>query len=194
VVTAAQQAGITADIVYQRALCEYETVGAEQLGVVYQQMMNNDDRKSRAAYYTPEPLAQWVARFSMQLGLDKLGRDPEQVMRLAAIDPACGAGILLVHGARVLSHAYASRLAGGEPTGALMLAVMPRVVLNCVYGVDIDPVAVELAKLAVSLETAGTLTPAMLDRHIICGNVLEGDLPPAYPVPNPPGSFEGEAA
>jgi hypothetical protein len=181
VVTTAAEAGITADIVYQRALCEYETVGAEQLGVVYQRMMDGDDRKKQAAYYTPEPVAEWMAQISMQLGLDRLGPEPEQVMRITAIDPSCGAGVLLVHTARTLSHAYASRLVGGEPSGALMLAVMPRVVLECVFGVDMDPIAVDLARLALSLETVGALTPAMLARHIVCDNVLDGPdhIPPA---------------
>lgn len=179
--TTAQQAGITADIVYQRALCEYETVGAEELGTVYQQMMNEAERKRRAAYYTPDAVAKFTARFSLGLGVDQVGPDAEHVLRITAIDPACGAGILLVHSARILAHAYASRLVGGEPTGALMLAVMPRVILECVFGVDNDPVAVDLARLALSLETVGALTPAMLARHVVCGNVLDGPghLPPA---------------
>lgn len=180
--TTATAAGITADIVYQRAITEYEDVGAEQLGTVYQQMLEEADparRKSQGSYYTPEPLAAWLCRFVAEVGLDKIGPEPEQVMRIAAIDPSCGSGIFLVHAARVLSYEYARRLVNGEPSGDLMLAVMPRVVLNCVFGVDIDPVAADLARLAVSLETCGAITPAMLDRHIICGNVLAGDSPPA---------------
>jgi len=179
---AAAAAGVTAGIVYQRAICEYETVSAEELGAVYQQMMDSPSRKRQAAYYTPEPLAQFLARFSTEIGLNQLGPEPEQVMRIVAIDPACGAGILLVHAARLLSHAYASRLIGGrEPSGDLILAVMPRVILECVFGVDNDPVAVDLARLALSLETVGALTPDMLARHIVCDSVLEGSdhLPPA---------------
>ncbi|MEN3308839.1 MAG: hypothetical protein V7603_5041 [Micromonosporaceae bacterium] len=180
--TAAAATGITADIVYQRALCDYETVGAEELGTVYQQMMGQATRKDQAAYYTPEPLARFLTRFATQLGLDQLGPEPEQVMRIVAIDPACGAGIMLVHAARLLSHAYAARLIGGrEPSGDLILAVMPRVILECVFGVDNDPIAVDLARLALSLETVGALAPDMLARHVVCDSVLDGPdhLPPA---------------
>lgn len=180
--TTATKHGITAEIVYQRAVTEYEEVGAEQLGAVYQQMLHKADpagKHKQGVYYTPEALADWMTRFSMRLGLDRIGPEPEQVMRITAIDPSCGAGIFLVHSTRVLSHAYASRLVDREPSGDLMLAVMPRVVLECVFGVDIDPVAVDLARLAVSLETCGAITSAMLERHIICGNVLDGDSPPA---------------
>lgn len=193
-VTAAE-AGITADVVYQRALTEFEDVGAEQLGVVYQQMLQEQQvgkRKKQGSYYTPEQVAEFMTRFSVQQALGRVDAEPEQVMRICAIDPACGAGIFLVWMGRTLAREYASRLIGGEPSGDLMFAVLPRVFLNCAFGVDLDPVAVDLARLAVSLETAGTLTPAMLERHIVVGNVLEGDLPPAFPVPNPPGSFDGE--
>lgn len=172
---------ITADDVYQEALIEYETVGAEELGSTYQRLMNPTKRKAGGSYYTPEALAKWLSNFSLSIGLDQVGPDPSQVMRLTALDPSCGSGIFLVHAARVLSRAYAYRLVGGEPSGGLILAVMPRVVLECVYGVDIDPVAVDLSRLSVSLETGGALTPAMLERHIVCDSVLEGPdhLPPA---------------
>jgi hypothetical protein len=172
---------ITAEDVYQEALIQYETVGAEELGVTYQRLMSPKDRKASGSYYTPEALAKWLSDFTLGIGLDQVGPDAAQVMRITALDPSCGSGIFLVHAARVLSHAYASRLIGGEPSGDLMLAVMPRVVLECVYGVDIDPVAVDLSRLAISLETCGALAPAMLSRHIVCDSVLEGPdhLPPA---------------
>lgn len=174
-------ATLTAQDVYQEALIEHETVGAEQLGTTYQRLMNNDVRKAGGSYYTPEPVADWLSNFSLTLGLDKVGPDAAQVLRITALDPACGAGIFLVHAARVLSHAYASRLVGREPSGDLILAVMPRVVLECMYGVDVDPVAVDLARLAVSLETVGAITPQMLERHIVCDSVLDGPdhIPPA---------------
>lgn len=174
--------GITADVVYQRAVAEYEHVGAEELGNIYQQMLQGQDlsrRKSQGSYYTPQAVAKWTSDFSISVGLNQIGPNPEQVMRITALDPACGTGIFLAMAARTLAHAYASRIVGGEPSGDLMLAVMPRVILECVYGVDMDPVAVDLARLALSLETAGALTPAMLDRHVICGDTLSGAEPPA---------------
>jgi type I restriction-modification system DNA methylase subunit len=178
----ATAAGITADLIYQQALCEYETVGAEELGRVYQQMIDEATRKKHSIYYTPEPVAHFLTKFATQLGLHQIGPEPEEVMRIVALDPTCGAGIMLVHAARLLSHAYASRLiADPEPSGDLILAVMPRVILECVYGVDNDPIAVDLARLALSLETVGALTPDMLARHIVCDSVLQGPdhLPPA---------------
>lgn len=174
-------AELTAERVYQEATARYEHVGAEELGIVYQEMMAGDERLARGSYYTPDGVAGWMNKFSLGLALRQVGPAAEHVLQVVALDPACGAGIFLVHAARFLAHAYASRLVDGEPSGDLMLAVLPRVILECVYGVDLDPIAVDLARLAVSLETAGALTPAMLSRHIVCDSVLEGPdhVPPA---------------
>lgn len=181
--TTAAANGITADVVYQRAVAEFATVGAEELGIVYQTMLQGGDldrRKRQGSYYTPEILAESMSRFSLGIGLGQVGPDPEQVMRIVALDPACGSGVFLVHGARVLAHADASRPVGGEPSGELVLAVLPRVVLECVFGMDIDPVAVDLARLSLSPETCGAIPPAMLERHVVCKNALDGpDGPPA---------------
>jgi type I restriction-modification system DNA methylase subunit len=174
---------ITAELVHRCAEARYDQVGPEELGSVYEEMLQDsagDQRRSQGSYYTPGPVAAFMTKFAIDLGIGQLGPHPHEVLRILACDPSCGAGVFMVAAARVLAHAYASRLIGGnEPSGDLTLAVMPHVILCCVFGVDKDPVAVDLAKLALSLETADTLTPAMLDRHIICGNTLDGDEPPA---------------
>lgn len=177
-----QSRAVTVEDVYQEALCDFDTVGAQELGVTYERLINPGQRRDQGTYYTPDELAHFLAQFSMDLGLNQVGPEPAQVLRIVALDPACGAGVLLVHAARLLSHAYATRLLNGrEPSGDLILAVLPRVILECVFGVDADPVAAGLARLSLSLETAGALTPAMLEQHVVCDSVLEGPghLPPA---------------
>ena len=174
--------GVTAAQVYAAAVEEYgeDNVGAGELGAVYEAMQGATEKKRRGVFYTPDPLASPMSRLAVEIvGLRQIGPEPEQVMRVVALDPACGCGIFLVHAARQLSAEYARRLIGGDPSGDLILAVMPRVILNCVFGIELDPVAVELARLAVSLETVGAITPAMLDQHIICGDTLAGAFPPA---------------
>lgn len=180
--TAPDGPAVTADEVYAEAVARYgeDNVTGRELADTYESMLASAARKKGGVYYTPQPVAKMMTRFSIEVAIQRVGVDPNQLLRLIMLDPACGCGPFLVEAARQLSYAYAQRLlGGGEPSGDLMLAVMPRVVLECVFGVDIDPVAVELAKLAVSIETAGALTPSMLDRHIICGNALAGDSPPA---------------
>lgn len=171
---------ITAEAVYERAREQHEDVTAYELGTTYESMQSMGRRKKTGVWYTPEPLAAAMSRFAVEIvGLRQVGPEPEQVMRVIALDPTCGCGIFLVNAARQLSIEYARRLVGAEPSGDLVLAVMPRVILNCVFGVELDPVAAELARLALSLETAGAITPGMLERHVICGDSLAGASPPA---------------
>jgi hypothetical protein len=59
------------------------------------------------------------------------------------------------------------------------LFVLPQIILTCVYGMDRDPLAVDLARLALSLETDGQVPPQALARNIVCGDHLRGDQPPA---------------
>lgn len=174
---------ITAADVYQEALIAFETVGAEELGVTYEAMLAGKDprkRKGQGTYYTPEPLAEAVSRFSLDLAASQLtGPSPHELLRIVAMDPACGSGLMLAAGARWLAMEYAARLTGGRPTAALAVAVMPTVVLSCMFGVDVDPVAAELARMALSIETVGAVSPQQLERHIICGDTLAGAWPPA---------------
>lgn len=173
---------VTAEEIYARAVEKHgaDSVGVEQLGDAYQEILQKaGKRRENESYYTPGPVASFMTRFALTQAIEHLGPAPVQVLRIVVIDPACGAGVFLVEAARRLAHAYASRLAGAEPAGDLMHAVLPNIILNCVYGIDIDAVAVDLARLALSLETARTVTPEMLARHVIVGNTLAGASPPA---------------
>jgi len=68
--------------------------------------------------------------------------------------------------------------------------VLPTVITECVFSLDIDPAA-ELARRALSLETGGELAPPALERNVICGNPLEGDSPPAMEDRLHPPTAEG---
>ena len=171
---------VSAASVLAEARSRYDgAVGAEELGKTYMAMLKAEKSKTGDVEYTPRQLAAPMTRMALAAVIDQVGPEPGQLLRLVICDPSCGAGVFLVEAARQLSFAYARRLIAGEPSGDLMLAVMPRVVLECIFGVDIDPVAVDLARLALSLETAGALTPAMLARHVIAGDALGPAGPPA---------------
>lgn len=155
-----------------------DNVGPYELAFMYESMQANADRKKKGVYYTPRGVAQPMTRMALEAAVAQLKDGPHAVLAICLIDPAVGCGPFLVEAARELSLRYAKALCG-EPNPDVAVAVTPHIVLNCLFGVDIDPVAVELAKRALSAETGGTVTPAMLDRHIIAGNVLVGDSPPA---------------
>lgn len=176
---------ITAEAVLAEARRRHgDQVGASELGTTYEAMMATTDRRQRAAYYTPGEVAGFMPRFSIEVAMRSLGPEPWELLRLLAIDPACGAGMFLESTALQIVDAYLTR-AIGDPADQLTHLrpkVLPDVITACIFGVDLDPVAVDLSRLTLSLLTGGELSPGDLERHVVCDNVLLGPdhLPPAY--------------
>jgi hypothetical protein len=115
--------------------------------------------------------------------LDALKRDyDDRILRLRILDPAMGSGHFLLRVCQRLAEEIATHQYTGDETGNGMQqgesAVSfwkRRVVEHCLYGVDLNPLAVELAKLALWLETvAGDEPLSFLDHHLRHGNSLVG--------------------
>lgn len=159
------------------------------VGTCYEQLIS----RKNAAWYTPPEVAQGMAQFSIGMQLDQLAAahpdDPHVVFRIVALDPACGAGVFLVAAARLIATRYAERLFG-RTSPAAVAAVMQDVMEETVFGVDIDPVAVELARAALWLEARCRPPITFMDRNVVCGDTLAG------PHVQPPKLAErlGEAA
>jgi len=111
----------------------------------------------------------------------------ERVLALNALDPAMGSGHFLVEATDYLARRIVSAnveteaLTGGDEESELSYW-RRRVVERCIYGVDLNPLAVELAKLSLWLATVARGKPlSFLDHHLRCGNSLIGarvaDLP-----------------
>lgn len=177
--------GVTAAEVLAEARRRHgNQVGASELGTVYEELMAPADRRQRAAYYTPDTVAGFMSQFSVDVAMRSLGPEPWELLRILAIDPACGAGMFLESTAIQIADAYLTR-AIGDPADQLTHLrpkVLPEVILSCIFGVDIDPVAADLSRITLSLLTGGQLTPDDLARHVVCDSVLDGPdhLPPAY--------------
>lgn len=143
-------------------------------------------RDKQGAWYTPPEISAFMARAGLGLEIERLaaGGDPGAIFDLAVIDPACGAGVLMVESARFIAARLAVRVSGQDPPPETHVrAALPVVMTNCVYGVDIDPVAVDLARTALWLEAGGRPPFGFMDRNVIVGDVLAGpdeNLPPAY--------------
>jgi type I restriction-modification system DNA methylase subunit len=172
---------VTAVEVLEEARARHgEDLDAELLGETYEAMVAMAERKAGGIFYTPKPVAQFMTTFALEQAVRQIGAaDPQAILRLVTCDPSCGCGVFLVQAARLLAANYAGRLFGGQPTAGQVFAVMPTIVMWCIFGIDIDPVAVELARVAVSIETGGSVPAEALARHIVCGNPLDGDSPPA---------------
>ena len=105
---------------------------------------------------------------------------PEQaLLALKICDPACGSGHFLISAAhRIAKRLAAIRAGEDEPAPSLIQNALRDVIGNCIYGVDINPMAVELCKISLWMEALDPGKPlTFLDHHIQCGNSLLGCTP-----------------
>lgn len=157
------------------------TWGATELGALREQLLTNDDRGATGAWYTPPEIAGPLTHAALSEVADwYLDDAPADIRSVSVLDPACGGAVFLIAAARLLATLYAGRLYHThQPAPLTVTAVMADILKSCVYGIDTDPVAVDLAKSACWLETSGFTPIDWLDDNIIVGNALNGDLPPA---------------
>ena len=131
-------------------------------------------RKVSSSYYTPDNLVQCLLDTALTPVLDQAEAESgaEGILDLNIIDPACGSGHFLLGAARRM----ATRVAQiRNPDAPDYNAAMRDVVRNCIHGVDRNPMAVELAKVALWIETVEPGKPlGFLDANIQCGDALLG--------------------
>ena len=137
-------------------------------------------RKTTGSYYTPDELVQRLLASTLDPVIDRtVDADPERpvgaLLKLAIVDPACGSGHFLLGAARRLADRVARIRAGGTPTPGDYQRALRDVVRRCIYGVDMNPLAVEICKVGLWLESIDPGLPlTFLESHIRCGNSLIG--------------------
>ncbi|MFZ5676727.1 MAG: Eco57I restriction-modification methylase domain-containing protein [Pseudomonadota bacterium] len=139
------------------------------------------ERRLSGSYYTPDTLVQELLRSSLDpLVADTIARNPADpvgaLLALRVIDPACGSGHFLLAAARRLAAEIAKLQAGSDtPDEAARQHALREVVRHCIYGVDRNPLAVELCRTALWIETVEPGKPlTFLDSHIRTGDSLVG--------------------
>jgi hypothetical protein len=103
----------------------------------------------------------------------------DEILSLKVLDPAMGSGHFLVRATEYLAEELATNpnIPPSSRDGAIedIDYWKRRVVEHCIYGVDINPLAVELAKVSLWLSTVAKNKPlSFLDHHLRCGNSLLG--------------------
>jgi hypothetical protein len=139
------------------------------------------ERKASGSYFTPDSLVGAMVRKTLMPLLQACGGDALKVLNLKVVDPAMGSGHFLVKAVNVMAGyltTHCDPVDEGAPTddGPEEFAYWKaKVAENCIYGVDYNPMAVELAKVALWLHTARRDRPlSFLDHHLKLGNSLVG--------------------
>ncbi|WP_339616057.1 N-6 DNA methylase [uncultured Gilvimarinus sp.] len=142
-------------------------------------------RKLTSSYYTPDPLVQELIKSALEPVIaERLKASPQQprqaLLGISVCDPACGSGHFLLAAARRLATELAQIDAGSDQaTENHYRHALRDVVRHCIYGVDLNPMAVELCKTGLWLESIEPGKPlSFLDAHVQCGNALVGILDP----------------
>lgn len=183
-----------------RRSVDFRNLGAEELGSVYESLLElhptldratatftldavtGSERKTTGSYYTPTSLISSLLDTALEPVLDEAVRteDPEAaLLSLAVVDPACGSGhFLIAAAARIAKRLAAVRTADPEPSPGELQAALRDVVGRCLHGVDVNPMAVELCKVALWMAALEPGRPlSFLDHRIVLGNALLGATP-----------------
>jgi len=178
----------------------FQSLGAEELGSVYESLLEmhpdlnieaktfalkvaaGNERKTTGSYYTPASLISCLLDSALDPVLEAAAgkENPEKaILDLKVCDPACGSGHFLIAAAKRMAGRLATIRAGGdEPSTDMYHRAVRDVIGHCIYGVDINPMSVELCKVSLWMEALEPGKPlSFLDHRIVCGNSLLGTTP-----------------
>ena len=167
----------------------YADLGVEQLGGVYEGVLDLEPamrsshrtarRKATGTFYTPRSLTECVVRRALAPLV--AGKAAEEILRLRVLDPAMGSGAFLVAACRYLATAYEAalvhegQLVPDEIDERERTRFRRTIAQRCLYGVDINPMAVQLGRLSLWLTTLAADHPlTFLDHRLRAGNSLVG--------------------
>jgi len=232
-----------------RRAVDYKNLGSEELGSVYQGLLEmhprinadagsfeldiaaGNERKTSGSYYTPDSLVQCLldsalepviaerlaearAKSSKSPKAAKSSPSPpleggegrgevgssltysqlaeKALLSLKVCDKAAGSGHFIIRaGHRIARHLARVRSGEEEPSPAVYRTALRDVIGHCLYGVDINPMAVELCKVTLWLEALEPGKPlSFLDHHIRCGNSLLGTTPELISAGLPDNAFK----
>ncbi len=144
--------------------------GAEQKG---------NARKTTGSYYTPDALVQTLLDSALDPVLDRVEAEAEDpaaaLLGVTVIDPACGSGHFLLAAGRRIATRLARARAEGVASAEDYRHALRDVARSCLHGVDRNPMAVELTRVALWIETVDPGKPlGFLDANIRCGDSLLG--------------------
>ena len=201
------------ELYYPECPYEFSVLSVEILGSAYEQFLGKviritpahhakieekpEVRKAGGVYYTPQYIVDYIVKNTVGKLIE--GKTPDEISQLRIVDPACGSGSFLIGAYQYLMDYHLNLYAAGgksskgrrdqplTPDGHLSTSEKKRILLNNIYGVDIDVNAVEVTKLSLLLkcmegETEASIKHQLtlwnerilptLENNIKCGNSL----------------------
>jgi hypothetical protein len=177
-----------------RARIRYRDLDVEQLGAVYEHLLDyeatrrngaialrrtGDARKASGTFYTPRSLTSYLVRRTLAPLVH--GKSAADILTLRIVDPAMGSGAFLVSACRYLAAAAETALIrdgewqADEATPEARVMLRREVAQRCLFGVDVNPMAVQLARLSLWLATlAGDRPLTFLDHRLAVGDSMVG--------------------
>ncbi len=143
----------------------------------------SDERRRSSSHYTPRSFTAPIVERALKPVLEDLGANPtpSQILDLKVCDPAVGSGAFLVEACRQLGEElvrawhHHNQVPFIPPDEDETLLARRIVAQRCLYGVDRNPIAVDLAKLSLWLATLAREHPfTFLDHNLKCGDSLVG--------------------
>lgn len=170
--------GIIEELYYPKSEYDFKALPVEVLGNAYEQFLGKvitinrahhavidykpEVRKAGGVYYTPQYIVDYIV--GNTLGKLIAGKTPKEVEKIKVVDPACGSGSFLLgafqyllnfHAEYYHKNGYANKKSKDNPLtpfGTLSTAEKKKILINNIYGVDIDANAVEVTKLSLLLK------------------------------------------
>ncbi|MFZ2339546.1 MAG: N-6 DNA methylase [Bacteroidales bacterium] len=189
------------ELYYPECPYEFSVIPVEILGSVYEQFLGKiiritpahhakieekpDVRKAGGVYYTPQYIVDYIVRNTVGRMIE--GKTPAEISKVKIVDPACGSGSFLIGALQCLLDYHKNYYSNhGKPSkgkrenpltpdGQLTTAEKKRILLNNIFGVDIDSNAVEVTKLSLLLKCMEGETEASINQQFRLFN--EGVLP-----------------
>lgn len=142
-------------------------------GKQYDLVNNKGERKSTGSYYTPDYVADYIISESLKHEVE--GKNPKEILNLKVLDPAMGSGHFLLGVVKYLEDTIIQlQNTDSKIKGAIQFEEIRKEVLkNCVYGIDINPLAAQLAKFSLWIHTSqkGDYLEPLSDQ-LICADTL----------------------
>ncbi|MBE7412754.1 MAG: N-6 DNA methylase [Leptospiraceae bacterium] len=169
---------IISELYYPICPYEFSVLSVEILGSAYEQFLGKkislsksgkatieekpEVRKAGGVYYTPQYIVDYIVKNT--IGKLVENKTPKEISKIKIADPACGSGSFLIGAYQFLLdwhkdfYTQNGKQSKGNkdnpltPTGELTTAEKKRILLNNIYGVDLDSNAVEVTKLSLLLK------------------------------------------